>query len=163
MKKRLKNPKEAAEYRNKLLKKQSGIDPIIGIKITKPVLDHLHGKNQHCREVLQNEVNGWEGRVVNSFKRCLGHLTDKPIEEVLRNLADYIERNNNIPEDEQVIHHTALTVDVNKFKSLPADKQKQILINLGVEPESNIKKRCLQARKLIKTGALNMLDIKKGS
>jgi hypothetical protein len=163
MKKRLKNPKEAAAYRNELLKKQNGIDPIIGIRITKPVLDHQHSGNQHCREVLQNEVNGWEGRVVNSYRRCLGHLTDKPIHEVLRNLADYIERNGNIPEEEQVIHHTALTIDVKKFKNLPAAQQSSILISFGVEPESNSSKRANQARKLIKSGDLNMLHIKKGA
>lgn len=163
MKKRLKNPKEAAAYRKELLKKQKGIDPIIGIEITKPVLDHQHSGNQHCREVLQNEVNGWEGRVVNSFKRCLGHLTDKPLYEVLRNLADYIERNEKTPEDEQVIHHTALTVDVKKFKSLPAAQQISILESFGVMPESNSAKRANQARKLIKSGDLDMTQIKKGA
>ncbi len=163
MKKRLKNPNEAAAYRKELLKKQNGIDPIIGIKITKPVLDHYHGGNQHCRQVLQNEVNGWEGRVANSFKRCLGHLTDKPLHEVLRNLADYLEKNNNIPPEEQVIHHTALTVDVNKFKRLPATQQNAILEGLGVVPGSNTTARVKQARKLIKDGKLNMFDIKKGS
>ncbi len=162
-KKRLKNPKEAATYRNELLKKQKNIDPILGIKITKPVLDHQHSGNQHCREVLQNEVNGWEGRVVNSFKRCLGHLTDKPVYEVLRNLADYIERNEKTPEDEQVIHHTALTVDVKKFKNLPATQQCTILESFGLVPESNTKKRSNQARKLIKDGLLKMNDIKKGA
>lgn len=163
MKKRLKNPKEAAEYRNELLQKQNGIDPILGIKITKPVLDHYHQDNQYCREVLQNEVNGWEGRVVNSYKRCLGHLTDKPVYEVLRNLADYIERNSNIPEEEQVIHHTALSVDVNKFKRLSSAQQCDILESFGVQPESNTKKRALQARKLIRDGLLNINDIKKGA
>jgi len=163
MKKRLKNPTEAAAYRNELLKKQKGIDPIIGIPITKPVLDHQHSGNQHCREVLQNEVNGWEGRVVNSYRRCLGHLTDMPIHEVLRNLADYIERNANTPEEEQVIHHTALTVDVGKFKRMPAAQQCKILESLGVVPETNTKKRANQARKLIKDGLLNMNDIKKGA
>lgn len=163
MRKRLKNSKEAATYRNELLKKQNGIDPIIHIKITKPVLDHLHANNQHCREVLQNEVNAFEGKVVNSYKRMLGHLTDKPIYEVLRNLADYIERNEKIPEEEQVIHHTALTVDVKKFKALPAAQQCSVLESFGVVPESNTKKRANQARKLIRDGLLNMNDIKKGA
>lgn len=163
MKKRLKNSKEASVYRNELLKKQNGIDPIIGMQITKPVLDHQHSGNQHCREVLQNEVNGWEGRVVNSFKRCLGHLTDKPVYEILRNLADYIERNANIPEEEQVIHHTALPVDVGKFKRLSSAQQCTILEGFGIVPETNTKKRANQARKLIKDGLLNMNDIKKGA
>jgi len=162
-KRRLKDSKDAAKYRNELLKKQNGIDPIIGIKITKPVLDHYHQGNQHCREVLQNEVNGWEGRVVNSYRRCLGHLTNKPIHEVLRNLADYLEKNGNISEEDMVIHHTALTVDVKKYKALPAKQQCDILSSFGVIPESNVKKRANQARKLIKEGKLDMLNIKKGS
>lgn len=163
MKRRLKDSKDAAKYRNELLKEQNGIDPIIGIKITKPVLDHQHSGNQHCRQVLQNEVNGWEGRVVNSYKRCLGHLTDKPIHEVLRSLADYIERNGNTPEEDQVIHHTALSVDVKKFKALPAKQQIEVLESFGLVAESNVAKRAKQARKLIKEGHLNMLHIKKGS
>lgn len=160
MKKRLKNPKEAAEYRNSLLKEQNGIDPILGIKITKPVLDHFHGSDQHCREVLQNEVNGWEGRVVNSFKRCLGHLTDKPIHEVLRSLADYLEKHENTPPEDMVIHHTALSIDVRKFKNFPAKKQIDILINLGVEPASNSELRSKQIRKFIKDGIFNINEHK---
>ncbi|AXC36779.1 DNA endonuclease VII [Escherichia phage UB] len=163
MKKRLKDSKDAANYRNELLKKQNGIDPIIKEPITKPVLDHYHYGNQHCRQVLQNEVNAWEGKVQNSFNRYMKHLTDKPLYEVLRNLADYLERNNSIPDDEQVIHHTALTVDVNKFKRLPATQQTAILEGLGVVPGSNTTARVKQARKLIKDGKLNMVDIKKGS
>ncbi|AGC35207.1 putative recombination endonuclease VII [Escherichia phage vB_EcoM_G17] len=163
MKKRLKDSKDAANYRNELLKKQNGIDPIIKEPITKPVLDHYHYGNQHCRQVLQNEVNAWEGKVQNSFNRYMKHLTDKPLYEVLRNLADYLERNNSIPDDEQVIHHTALTVDVNKFKRLPATQQNAILEGLGVVPGSNTTARVKQARKLIKDGKLNMVDIKKGS
>lgn len=163
MKKRLKDSKEAAQYRNELLKKQKYIDPIIKEPIKKPVLDHYHFDNQHCREVLQNEVNAWEGKVQNSFKRYLGHLTDKPLHEVLRNLADYLERNNNIPESEQVIHHTALSIDVKKFKALPAKQQCDILESNGLVAGGNVKLRSNQARKLIKDGKLNMLDIKKGS
>ena len=87
------------------------------------------------------------------------HLTDKPLPEILRNLADYLEQDYS----ENKIHHTALSVDVNKFKALPADRQREILISLDTVPESNNAKRANQARKLIKTGKLNMLDIKKGS
>lgn len=156
MKKRLKNPKEAAEYRKHLLKEQNNIDPIIKEKITIPVLDHYHENNQHCREVLQNEVNAFEGKVTNSFRRYLNHLTDKPIHEILRNLADYLEKNNSIPEEQQVIHHTALTIDVRKFKRLPAIKQNEIISSFGLIPESNSDKRSKQARKLIKDGHLDI-------
>lgn len=160
MKRRLKDSKDAAKYRNELLKKQNNIDPIIGITITKPVLDHYHDKNQHCREVLQNEVNAFEGKVVNSYKRMLGHLTDMPIQEVLRNLADYLEKNNAIKDEEQVIHHTALSIDVNKFKRMPAQKQIEILESTGLIAESNTAKRAKQVRILIKNGIININDYK---
>lgn len=160
---RLKDSKDAAKYRNELLKKQKGIDPITKEVITKPVLDHYHQEHQHCREVLQNECNAWEGKVTNSFNRYMKHLTDKPLSEVLRNLADYLDRNASIPEDEMVIHHTALTKDVNKFKVLPAKQQCAILESFDVVPESNVKKRANQARKLMKEGKLYMLNIKKGA
>ncbi|WNA15966.1 DNA endonuclease VII [Xanthomonas phage XaC1] len=157
--KRLKNSTEAAKFRNELLKKQKNIDPITKEQIKDPVLDHMHFGKQNCRQVLQREVNSWEGKVQNSFNRYMKHLTDKPLHEVLRNLADYLEKDYS----DNPVHHTALSVDVNKFKALSADRQREILIDLGVQPESNGTKRANQARKLIKTGALNMLDIKKGS
>ena len=157
MKKRLKNPNEAAVYRNELLKKQKGIDPIIKEPIKKPVLDHYHQNHQHCRGVLQNEVNAFEGKVQNNFNRLCRHLTDKPIYEVLRNLADYLEEHSKTPEEEMVVHHTALTVDVRRFKSFPAQKQIDILVEFGIEPETNSDKRSKQARRLIKDG---LLDIK---
>ena len=162
MKRRLKNPKEAAEYRKELLAKQKGIDPVIGIEINNPVLDHYHEDSQHCRQVLQNEVNAFEGKVVNSYKRMLSHLTDKSVYEVLRSLADYLEKNNNIPDDEKVIHHTALTKDVNKFKRLPAKTQISVLESFGIVPESNTNKRAKQARKLIRDNLLDINAIKKG-
>lgn len=162
-KKRLKDAKDAAKYRNDLLKQQNGIDPITKEVITKPVLDHYHQGHQHCREVLQNECNAFEGKVVNSYHRMLGHITNKSLPEILRNLADYLERNGSIPEEEMVIHHTALTVDVKKFKALPAKQQCDILESFGVVPESNVKKRSSQARKLIKEGNLEMINIKKGA
>lgn len=89
------------------------------------------------------------------------HLTDKPLSEVLRNLADYLDRNGSIPEDEMVIHHTALTVDVKKFKALPAAQQCSVLESFDVIPDTNTAKRAKQARKLIKSGDLDMLKLKR--
>lgn len=152
--KRLKNSKEAGTYRNELLKKQKNIDPITKEVIKDAVLDHQHFGDQKCRGVLQRESNSFEGRVANSYKRFLSHITDKSLSEVLRNLADYLEQD----VSDKPIHHTALTVDVNKFKSLPADRQREILISLGLEPESNSTKRSKQARDLMKKGCLNIND-----
>lgn len=159
MRKRLKNSKEAATCRNEMLKKQKGLDPITKEKITDPVLDHNHGSEQEVRAVLDRTVNSFEGKVQNAFLRYIRHLTDKDLPTILRNLADYYEADYS----ETPIHHTALTVDVNKFKRLTAAQQCSVLESLDVIPESNTKKRANQARKLIRDGLLNMNDIKKGA
>lgn len=156
MKQRLKNSKEAATYRKAVLQEQNSIDPITGEKITLPVLDHYHHGEQHCRGVLQNEVNAFEGRVYNAYKRYLCHLTDKPLPELLRNLADYLEKHAATAPEDMVIHHTALSIDTNKFKRLSSTEQSRILTALDVVPESNSEKRSKQARKLIRDGKLNM-------
>lgn len=145
---RLKNSADAGVYRKKLLKEQNGIDPITKELVKDAVLDHCHFDEQRCRGVLQREVNSWEGKVQNSFNRYMRHLTDKPLPEMLRNLADYLEQDCS----NKLIHHTALTVDVNKFKRLPATEQKKILLSYDLEPGPNQKKRSLQIRKLIRDG-----------
>ncbi len=159
MRKRLKNSKEAAKYRQELLKSQKGLDPIIKEKVQDPVLDHNHKGEQECRAVLDRTVNSFEGKVQNAFDRYIKHLTDKDLPTVLRNLADYYEQDYT----ETHIHHTALTVDVKKFKNLPAAQQCSVLESFGVVPESNTAKRANQARKLIKSGDLDMTQIKKGA
>lgn len=149
---RLKDPKDAAKYRDLLLTSQQGIDPIIEKKIVDPCLDHQHFGTQQCRGVLQREVNSFEGKVQNAANRYLRHLTDEPLPVILRRLADYLERDyTNAP-----IHHTALTVDVGKFKRLSAQAQKDLLIAHGVSPDTNALLRAKQARKLIKSGILRM-------
>lgn len=151
---RLKNSADAAVYRARLLQEQNFIDPIIKepIPAGSDVLDHAHFGEQRCRGVLIREVNSWEGKVANSYQRYIKHLTDLPLPEILRNLADYLEQDTS----SNKIHHTALTVDVGKFSRKPADVQKEILEGCGVAPESNSKKRAAQARKLIKEGKLKM-------
>lgn len=159
MRKRLKNSKDAAICRNDMLESQSWVDPITKEKIVDPVLDHNHGSEQEVRAVLERTVNSFEGRVKNAYHRYIKHLTDKDLPTVLRNLADYYESDYSA----NPIHHTALSVDVNKFKRLPASQQCSVLGALGLLPETNTKKRANQARKMIRDGLLNMNDIKKGA
>lgn len=154
---RLKDSKDAGQYRSELLKEQKGLDPIIKKPVKDAVLDHRHYGDQECRAVLERTVNSWEGKVFNSFNRYIKHLTDADISTVLRSLADYYEMDTS----HQPIHHTALTIDVKRFKALSASQQCSILESFGVVPESNTKKRSNQARKLIKEGKLDMQIIKR--
>ena len=154
---RLKDSKDAGKYRSELLKEQNGLDPIIKKPVKDAVLDHKHYGDQECRAVLERTVNSFEGKVQNAFNRYIKHLTDADISTVLRSLADYYE----IDTSHQPIHHTALTIDVKKFKSLPAKQQIEILEGLGLVAESNVKKRGNQIRTQIKLGNFNINDIKK--
>ena len=79
--------KEIKPYRETALKKQKGIDPISGLLITDPVLDHDH-KTGHVRQVLQREINAFEGKVINAFNRYFKHLGVHREEAVIR-LVEY--------------------------------------------------------------------------
>lgn len=154
---RLKDSKDAGKYRSELMKVQKGIDPIINKPIKDAVLDHNHSGDQECRAVLERTVNSFEGKIQNAYQRYLKHLTDADLSTILRSLADYYERDTS----DMPIHHTALTVDVKRFKALPAKQQIEILEGFGLVAESNAKKRSNQARKLIKEGLLDMQLIKR--
>lgn len=154
---RLKDSKDAGKYRSELLKEQKGLDPIIKKPVKDAVLDHKHYGDQECRAVLERTVNSFEGKVQNAFNRYIKHLTDANISTVLRSLADYYEQDTT----QQPIHHTALTIDVKRFKALPAKQQIEILEGLGLVAESNVKKRGNQIRTQIKLGNFNINDIKK--
>lgn len=79
--------KELKAYRDIVLNKQKGIDPISLLPITDPVLDHDH-KTGHVRQVLQREINAFEGKVINAFNRYCRHL-GASIEDVLIGLIEY--------------------------------------------------------------------------
>ena len=75
------------QTREQLLKLQNGTDPITGLQIKDPVLDHDHDLG-HIRSVLQREVNSFEGKVINAYKRYIKHLGISP-ETALRGVIDY--------------------------------------------------------------------------
>ena len=78
---------EIKKLREELLEQQGGQDPITGLQITDPVLDHDHTSGA-IRCVLQREVNSFEGRVWNSYKRFIRHL-GASYEDVLISLVEY--------------------------------------------------------------------------
>ena len=86
---RLKNAKEIAEYRDLALKKQKNLDPITGLLILKPALDHDHATGK-IRGVLDIRSNSWEGKVKNSLigqrTRNASSKTGKPKKLELKRL-----------------------------------------------------------------------------
>ena len=148
---RIKNSEEAAVYRDALAIKQNNIDPITKSTLIDKVLDHQHFGDQKCRGVLNRNTNTFEGRVYNTWIRYIKNYTDLSLSEVLRNLADYLEEDYS----SNKIHHTAIVVDTNKFKSLPSLDQRYLLENLKIlEIGKNQVERTKQARDLIREGKL---------
>lgn len=77
-------------YRDELLELQAGLDPITGLAIIDPCLDHCH-KTGKVRDVLDRRTNAWEGKVLNAFRRCGLHKIGAHFPACLRRMADYAE------------------------------------------------------------------------
>lgn len=142
---RLKNSKEAKKHREATLESQGGLDPILRIQITRAVLDHMHFYPYKCRAALQSEVNAFEGKVYNAYKRYLTHLTNKPLPEILRALAEYLEKDFGA----SPIHHTAIRDEIRPFKRLSIEEQIKTLRELNIVPADTRAKRVKQYRAYI--------------
>lgn len=104
---------EIKEFREQLAAEQDHTCPISGEVLTEEnsVLDHKHRlfKNQElgdeggglCRGTILNTVNSWEGRVFSSYRRAGLHKLNATLPELLRGLADYLEK-----DELRVVHPT---------------------------------------------------------
>lgn len=136
--KSLYNPKDVQEARRELFDKQKGVDPILNEKIaySDSVQDHDH-TSQHCRAALHRQSNAWEGLVFNAYRRCLQWVTDKPLPDLLRNLALYLEQDYSAnPYHSDWIKR--VTID---YKKLTASQQAEVLNQLGSAGGSNAAER----------------------
>lgn len=125
------------EFKEQLIKAQNGIDPILNEPFKETVcLDHDHF-SQHCRAALNRNTNAFEGLVVNAYKRCLSWLTDKPLPEILRGLALYLEKDYT----SNPYHPSFLKKLKVEFNKLSASQQNEVLKSLGSTPGSNPKIR----------------------
>lgn len=86
----LKDSKEIAALREEMSEEQSGLDPVLGEPLRKPVLDHDHADG-HCRGVLSQCVNTWEGYITKYWMKYVAEYTDCSLSEALRRMADYLE------------------------------------------------------------------------
>ena len=124
--KSLYTPSDIKSFRENLIKKQKGIDPILKEPFKETiVLDHSH-ITQHCRGALNRNSNAFEGLVFNAYKRCLAWLTDVPLSNILRSLADYLEQDYS----GNPYHNAWLKRVKIDFKKLPAKHQDSVTIDL---------------------------------
>ena len=130
--------KEIKEFKEQQIKLQNGIDPILGTPFPLGSIcqDHDHD-TQHCRAALHLQSNAWEGKVINAYTRCLKWLTDVPLPTILRNLADYLEKDYTSNP-----YHTGFMKKLKtEFNKLTASQQNEVLKTLGLSTGSNPKTR----------------------
>lgn len=128
---------DVKRVRDQLVKDQKGIDPILNEPFTETVCtDHDHS-TMHVRAALNRNTNAFEGKVFNAYTRCLKWLTDVPLPDILRNLADYYEQDYSV----NPLHPSwikRLHIEFNKLNE--ADKQR-VLSAMNLEAGANGKIR----------------------
>lgn len=146
MPKSLYTAKEIKEFKEQQIKEQKGIDPILQEPFPSGTIcmDHDHTL-QHCRAALHLQTNAFEGRVLNAYIRGLRWLTDKPLPVILRNLADYLERDFS----QNPYHNSWLKVVQSKFNSLREQQKDRVLVVLGGEVGKNSADRKKRFKELI--------------
>lgn len=148
-------PKDVQKERDRLVKLQNGIDPILNQHFVETVcLDHDH-ETMHVRAALNRNVNAFEGKVVNAYTRCLKWLTDVPLPVILRRLADYYEQDYSSNP-----YHPAfqkkLQVEFNKLKEAEKDK---ILNQFGYESGRNGADRKVIFKKLLLSKKYGYIEV----
>jgi len=99
------NQKDLAPLREKLHKEQQGICPLLNqyFPVIKCVVDHQHrakhepigeGGGGLIRGCIQFQANSMEGKIWNAWKRYGLSKFNITLPNFLRNLADYLERDN---------------------------------------------------------------------
>lgn len=155
VKKDLYTTKDIAEAREEFIKMQGNMDPILKEPFKeKTVLDHCH-LSQNVRAALNRNSNAFEGKVFNAYVRCLRWLTDKPLPEILRNLADYLEQDYS----DNPYHPGWIRRVTTDFRKLKAKEQLDVLAELGynaVKPND----RVVTFQKAIKSKKFSFEQIK---
>lgn len=129
---------EVKEERKRLYELQSRIDPILQkvVEFNDTVCDHDH-ISQNTRAALHRQVNAFEGKITNAYIRYLKWLTDKPLPEILRNLADYLEQDYSA----NPYHPGWIKRVTTDFRKLKAKEQLDVLAELGynaVKPNDRV-------------------------
>jgi hypothetical protein len=135
---------QLANYRKKNTPKEC---PIMQNGCSNPCVDHDH-KSGVVRGVISMEGNTFLGRVENSFRR-FGTSSDIGLPSVLRNMADYLEKN-----PTGYLHPVGLKQLASRFNRLIVDDQVFALKVLGAKKSeikacTNSKQRTILYRKLI--------------
>jgi len=138
---------DVKKVREALIKEQRGICLVSKENLVKPCLDHAHDDSQLVRGVLSHGCNIFLGTLENAYKRRISWWCKIPLPELLRNVADYLEK----PEDTRYRHTGWLKKVQTEFNKLSASEQNEVLKVLSDKTGKNPKERKELFRKIILT------------
>ena len=103
---------ELKNYRLSKLPKKCSITEI-ELNEKNSVVDHIHGShksifpetNKLIRDVIHFEVNTLIGKIENQYLRISKELKEIPLSDLLRNIADYIEKYSKIENYNELLIH----------------------------------------------------------
>lgn len=140
-------PTDIKKVREILTKEQKGLDPITGLPLQTPCLDHKHDLESLVRGVLSRQINAYVGKLENNYKMYIGYWCNIPLPELLRNIADYLEK----PEDKRYRHSGWLKKVQTEFNKLNSSEQNEVLRSLIGKTGKNPKERKELFRKILLT------------
>jgi hypothetical protein len=100
--------------------------PITSADMEDCVVDHSHDTGK-IRGVLHRQSNVLLGKIENAWKRYVQKSSAVQLPEALRNMADYLEKN-----DLDLLHPYGATQLSKKFKIKKMHEQEKILLDLGL-------------------------------
>lgn len=119
--------KDIKKFRDKRLEK-TNIDPITGITIVNPTLDHDHVSG-YCRGVLDRDSNQFLGKVESAYKRFLRSKGVR-LDNALDGIILYLQENLSTLE---VIHPQSISLMIKRFSRLNGKIQEQVLKVVGAQ------------------------------
>ena len=142
--------KNIKNLRDAWLLQDGYIDPILGIKIKNPTLDHNH-QNGYCRKVLDRDSNQFLGVLESGFKRFVKHrgFKDEDLPIILQNIVKYLSTNH---ENLEILHPKSIDLLVKRFSRFNLNNQEIELLTLGLstkEVQKTKQQRTKQYRKLL--------------
>ena len=126
--------KDIKELRLKILKENNNICPILKIPLDEKnaVLDHIHKAKQTdditptsgvIRDTIHNGANCFLGKIENAYKRYIPKDVNLTLPELLRLVADYVEKGAYV-ENNTIFSHPIENAggDLIKIKKIPFSK-----------------------------------------
>lgn len=138
------NASDVKKIRDKILKEQEGNCAVTKTSVQKPCLDHDH-ESMLVRGVLSHGINTFVGHIENAYKRRVQWWCDMKLPELLRLVADYLDRKH--PQD--YYHPSWIKKAKTEFNKLNSSQKTKVLESFNSPVGTNDTQRKVNFKKLL--------------